>query len=163
MPSCAVPSTKQYRTIADFYILTVSRPANGRGFVKFTKAAARLSVRPAAEKIFSKNIRTGLDFSGGFGYNNLRSLMAMLIAGLCNGSTTDSDSVCLGSNPCPAATERPSLLRWSFLFSTETSGRIRAILTIWRLEIRQTTGYNSIREKIKLCSTFQEALWLETI
>ena len=24
-------------------------------------------------------------------------------AGLCNGSTTDSDSVCLGSNPSPAA------------------------------------------------------------
>ncbi len=25
------------------------------------------------------------------------------IAGLCKGSTTDSDSVCLGSNPSPAA------------------------------------------------------------
>ena len=26
------------------------------------------------------------------------------IAGLCKGSTADSDSVCLGSNPSPAAT-----------------------------------------------------------
>ena len=31
-------------------------------------------------------------------------------AGLCNGSTTDSDSVCEGSNPSPAATEKPCSL-----------------------------------------------------
>ena len=29
------------------------------------------------------------------------------IAGLCKGSTTDSDSVCEGSNPSPAAKENP--------------------------------------------------------
>jgi hypothetical protein len=29
------------------------------------------------------------------------------IAGLCNGSTTDSGSVCLGSNPSPAANKKP--------------------------------------------------------
>ena len=124
MPSCAVPSTEKYRKIADFYILTVSHPADGRGFVKFTKAAARLSVRPAAEKIFSKNIRTGLDFSGGFGYNNLRRLMAMLIAGLCNGSTTDSDSVCLGSNPCPAATEKTAEFFSAVFFFSPVSEKL---------------------------------------
>ena len=31
----------------------------------------------------------------------------MEIAGLCKGSTTDSDSVCEGSNPSPAAKEYP--------------------------------------------------------
>ena len=30
------------------------------------------------------------------------------IAGLCKGSTTDSDSVCLGSNPSPAARKKTS-------------------------------------------------------
>ena len=30
-----------------------------------------------------------------------------MIAGLCKGSTTDSDSVCEGSNPSPAAKEYP--------------------------------------------------------
>lgn len=29
------------------------------------------------------------------------------IAGLCKGSTADSDSVCLGSNPSPAAKKEP--------------------------------------------------------
>ena len=33
-------------------------------------------------------------------------LLAPNIAGLCKGSTTDSDSVCLGSNPSPAAKNR---------------------------------------------------------
>ena len=40
----------------------------------------------------------------------------MLLAGLCKGSTADSDSVCEGSNPSPAATS--STLRCAaFLFS----------------------------------------------
>ena len=30
----------------------------------------------------------------------------MLLAGLCKGSTTDSDSVCEGSNPSPAANKQ---------------------------------------------------------
>ena len=48
-----------------------------------------------------------LDFSGCTRYNNHRQLrQTTCTAGLCNGSTTDSDSVCLGSNPCPAATEK---------------------------------------------------------
>ena len=33
------------------------------------------------------------------------------IAGLCNGSTADSDSVCEGSNPSPAARESPEAAR----------------------------------------------------
>ena len=32
-----------------------------------------------------------------------------MIAGLCKGSTTDSDSVCEGSNPSPAARIRQDL------------------------------------------------------
>ena len=32
---------------------------------------------------------------------------ALPIAGLCKGSTTDSDSVCEGSNPSPAAMKKP--------------------------------------------------------
>ena len=41
------------------------------------------------------------------------------IAGLCNGSTADSDSVCEGSNPSPAASESPEAARlrdFSFAF-----------------------------------------------
>ena len=37
-------------------------------------------------------------------------LLAPNIAGLCKGSTADSDSVCLGSNPSPAAIVAASLL-----------------------------------------------------
>ena len=37
-------------------------------------------------------------------------------AELCNGSTTDSDSVCWGSNPYPAAKNKNSPNRVSFLF-----------------------------------------------
>ena len=37
-------------------------------------------------------------------YRGFESLpLLQYIAGLCKGSTTDSDSVCLGSNPSPAA------------------------------------------------------------
>lgn len=39
------------------------------------------------------------------------------IAGLCNGSTADSDSVCEGSNPSPAATEKSETVRfWTSFF-----------------------------------------------
>ena len=39
----------------------------------------------------------------------------MHVAGLCNGSTADSDSVCLGSNPSPAAkTTKTNRFRWFF-------------------------------------------------
>ena len=42
----------------------------------------------------------------------------MHVATLCNGSTTDSGSVCQGSNPCVAAILRPTLcVGLSFLFS----------------------------------------------
>ncbi len=41
------------------------------------------------------------------------------IAGLCNGSTADSDSVCEGSNPSPAASKRSETkgFQTSFLVS----------------------------------------------
>ena len=38
------------------------------------------------------------------------------IAGLCNGSTADSDSVCEGSNPSPAATEKSETVRFRTSF-----------------------------------------------
>ena len=38
------------------------------------------------------------------------------IAGLCNGSTADSDSVCEGSNPSPAAKEGPEAIRLRDLY-----------------------------------------------
>ena len=44
-------------------------------------------------------------------YNNIRACDERAqIAGLCKGSTTDSDSVCEGSNPSPAANQKP----WNF-------------------------------------------------
>ena len=47
------------------------------------------------------------------------------IAELCKGSTADSDSVCLGSNPSSAAIRRKTPLRclFSFVCGTTTSGR----------------------------------------
>ena len=45
-------------------------------------------------------------------YNIKRSL-----AELCNGSTTDSDSVCWGSNPYSAAKKKQTMISWSvFLY-----------------------------------------------
>ena len=41
---------------------------------------------------------------------------ARQIAGLCNGSTPDSDSVCEGSNPSPAAKNRLSIGQPVFLW-----------------------------------------------
>ena len=38
-------------------------------------------------------------------------IIALRLAGLCKGSTADSDSVCEGSNPSPAATKKPQI-RW---------------------------------------------------
>ena len=52
-------------------------------------------------------------------YNNICSLRRTDIAGLCKGSTADSDSVCEGSNPSPAAIESPETVRFqdfSFAF-----------------------------------------------
>ena len=45
------------------------------------------------------------------------------IAGLCNGSTADSDSVCEGSNPSPAASKRSEIkgFQTSFLVSDPLS------------------------------------------
>ena len=39
------------------------------------------------------------------------------IAELCKGSTADSDSVCLGSNPSSAAKEKQTILGWSVFLS----------------------------------------------
>ena len=40
----------------------------------------------------------------------------VVIAELCKGSTTDSDSVCLGSNPSSAAKNLPEKIRKVFIF-----------------------------------------------
>ena len=45
---------------------------------------------------------------------------ARQIAGLCNGSTPDSDSVCEGSNPSPAAKNRLSIGQPVFTFIFQT-------------------------------------------
>lgn len=41
------------------------------------------------------------------------------IAGLCNGSTTDSGSVRQGSNPCPAAKKSDTFYVSDFFFSID--------------------------------------------
>ena len=48
------------------------------------------------------------------------------IAGLCKGSTSDSDSLCLGSNPSPAAMSEQSSLCSVFLYR-KTSARFLVI------------------------------------
>ena len=53
-------------------------------------------------KIIPKNMKKGVDK-----FRKMRIIVFVRqnIAGLCNGSTADSDSVCEGSNPSPAAKE----------------------------------------------------------
>ena len=51
-------------------------------------------------------------------YRGFESLpLLQYIAGLCKGSTTDSDSVCLGSNPSPAATKPCHKIGFLFLYN----------------------------------------------
>ncbi len=47
--------------------------------------------------------------------NFLGIIYSVAIAELCKGSTTDSDSVCLGSNPSSAA-KKPAQKSWFFIF-----------------------------------------------
>ena len=55
------------------------------------------------DKIIPKNVKKGVDKS-----EKMRIIVFVRqnTAGLCNGSTADSDSVCEGSNPSPAAIKR---------------------------------------------------------
>ena len=55
------------------------------------------------DKIIPKNVKKGVDKS-----EKMRIIVFVRqnTAGLCNGSTADSDSVCEGSNPSPAAKKR---------------------------------------------------------
>ena len=53
------------------------------------------------------------------------------IAGLCNGSTADSDSVCEGSNPSPAATEKSETVRFR-TFSVWPFTRFGVSFRRWR-------------------------------
>lgn len=64
------------------------------------------------KKLFQKNLKKGLTKRGFCYILNKSSAMShqndsktQQIAELCKGSTTDSDSVCEGSNPSSAATE----------------------------------------------------------
>ena len=64
---------------------------------------------------------------------------ARQIAGLCNGSTPDSDSVCEGSNPSPAARFCPGIMGFrGFLYVDErkTNERKTTLLVGFAL------GYN---------------------
>ena len=50
--------------------------------------------------------------------NDFRSdIMFFVDAGLCKGSTTDSDSVCLGSNPSPATILSRTDIRYGYFFT----------------------------------------------
>ena len=61
----------------------------------------RFSIEVAKNKsTFFKKV---LDFSLFFDIINFGLEREANLAGLCKGSTTDSDSVCEGSNPSPAA------------------------------------------------------------
>ena len=67
------------------------------------------------------------------------------IAELCKGSTADSDSVCEGSNPSPAATKvlKPQGFR-TFLYFPEliSSGSFPAYFTLFsELPVRPKTEY----------------------
>ena len=61
-----------------------------------------------------KNRRKHIDKERGKKYNNKAD-----IARLCKGSTTDSDSVCLGSNPSPAARKKTFFDKEKCLFSAK--------------------------------------------
>ena len=57
---------------------------------------------------------------------------AGIIAGLCNGSTPDSDSVCEGSNPSPAAKcENPTFFKNAGFFFI-----FKAFTKVYRLDTR---------------------------
>ena len=68
------------------------------------------------DKIIPKNVKKGVDKS-----EKMRIIVFVRqnTAGLCNGSTADSDSVCEGSNPSPAASKRSETkgFQTSFLMS----------------------------------------------
>ena len=65
-----------------------------------------------------RNLKKGIDNSILFCIIISVRCERMDIAGLCNGSTADSDSVCEGSNPSPAAKDLRHCLR-SFFASIE--------------------------------------------
>ena len=63
-------------------------------------------VGPPPPKKFAckkKKLKKALDIWQSFGIMNPALARVSDIAGLCKGSTADSDSVCEGSNPSPAA------------------------------------------------------------
>ena len=80
----------------------------------------------------------------------------MRLAGLCKGSTADSDSVCEGSNPSPAAKQeqfaRPGGL---FLFIRESRRDSNPhIITIGALGARRRRGFESFsrcHDKCRIC------------
>ena len=77
---------------------------------------------PRAKKnflFFSVFLKKALDKTKFPCYNNSR---VKHIGELCNGSTTDSDSVCWGSNPYSPAKERQTIIRWSVFLSLTRIG-----------------------------------------
>ncbi len=67
------------------------------------------------------------------------------IAGLCNGSTADSDSVCEGSNPSPAATEKSETVRfWTSFFLFDPLSDPLTVLQLLSTDGVLHIGFHSI-------------------
>ena len=67
------------------------------------------------------------------------------IAGLCNGSTADSDSVCEGSNPSPAATEKSETVRfWTSFFLLDPLSDPLTVLQLLSTDGAPHIGFHSI-------------------
>ena len=67
------------------------------------------------------------------------------IAGLCKGSTADSDSVCEGSNPSPAATEKSETVRfWTSFFLLDLLSDPLTVLQLLSTDGVLHIGFHSI-------------------
>ena len=67
------------------------------------------------------------------------------IAGLCNGSTADSDSECEGSNPSPAATEKSETVRfWTSFFLFDPLSDPLTVLQLLSTDGVLHIGFHSI-------------------
>ena len=83
------------------------------------------------QKILQKILKISLTFPGKVRIitpvlreSKRRGTEKVEIAGLCKGSTTDSDSVCEGSNPSPAASIGASVIPLAPIFCIKTTTRL---------------------------------------
>src|SRR5699024_8299287 len=116
-------------------------PAAGAGLLRGRRGG--VTAPGGAGKNFPKILKFLLDKFLAAGYNKSRPVREAEqvagcrtarrghTAGLCKGSTTDSDSVCEGSNPSPAAKKTPANRLVSFFYSPYSkSNRLLAITAI---------------------------------